>query len=90
MKSQAERRLARERAAREACEQELAKFREYCSVQEQEIETLQGLLRKHGIEFEKVERPVMGSTIDVVAEVNAISEKLLMQDIDLTTNTSNA
>ena len=75
VKNQAERRLLKERRAREALEQELAKFREYCSAQEREIEALQGLLRKHGIEFQSTERPVMGSTINVVAEVNEPREK---------------
>lgn len=84
VKTQSERRLLRERVSREACEQELAKFREYCAAQEKEIEVLQGLLRKHGIEFEKVERPVMGRTIAVVAEVNTVTEGLHLPDMDLT------
>ncbi len=88
MKSQAERRLHRERCSREAVEQELSKFREYCTAQELEIEALQGLLRKHGIEFEQAEKPVMGRTIDVVAEVNEFTEKMTMQDIEL--NSSSA
>lgn len=82
VKIQAEKRLARERRCREALEQELLKYREYCTAQENEIEALQGLLRKHGIEFERVERPVVGSTIDVVAEVNEFSEKVKMMDQD--------
>jgi uncharacterized membrane protein len=72
---QAEKKLARERSLREAVEQELAKFREYCSAQEREIEILQGLLKKHGIEFQKMERPVVINKIDVVAEVNEYIEK---------------
>ncbi len=82
VKIQAEKRLARERRCREALEQEILKYREYCTAQENEIEALQGLLRKHGIEFERVERPVVGSTIDVVAEVNELSEKVKIMDDD--------
>ena len=74
VKVQAERRLLRERRAREAVEQELSKFREYCSAQEREIEILQGLLKKHGIEFDTIEKPVVGSTIDVIAEVNEFND----------------
>ena len=73
VKVQAEKRLLHERRGREAVEQELSKFREYCAAQEREIEALQGLLKKHGIEFEKTERPVVVSTIDVVAEVNNLN-----------------
>ena len=69
VKVQAERRLARERRTREAVEQELCKFRDYCLVQEKEIEALQTLLRKHQIVYDVVERPVVGRTIDVIAEV---------------------
>ena len=82
VKIQAEKRLARERRCREALEQEILKYREYCTAQEKEIEALQGLLRKHGIDFDRVERPVVGSTIDVVAEVNELSEKVKMMDQD--------
>ena len=78
VKTQAERRLLREKRVREALEQELTKFREYCSAQEHEIEELQGLLKKHGIEYAKVERPVVASTIDVVAEVNEFNEKVAL------------
>ena len=71
VKIQAEKRLHKERLVREAVEQELTKFREYCSAQEAEIETLQALLRKHGIEFERLDHPVAPITrIAVVAEVN--------------------
>lgn len=80
VKNQAERRLLKERRAREACEQELTKFREYCAAQEREIEALQGLLRKHGIEFQTTERPVMGSRIDVVAEVNEPADKIALSE----------
>ena len=75
VKVQAERRLQRERRTREAVEQELSKFREYCTAQEKEIEILQGLLRKHGVNFDPVERPVVARIINVVAEVNEVSEK---------------
>ncbi|XP_041347946.1 voltage-gated hydrogen channel 1-like isoform X2 [Gigantopelta aegis] len=71
VKRQAEKRLLREHRLRLACEQELAKFREYCTGQEHEIETLKELLRKNNIDFvENQEEPPMFSTIDVVAEVN--------------------
>ena len=73
VKRQAERRLARERRTREAVEQELAKFREYCAAQETEIELLQGLLKKNGIQLMTSERPVVGSTINVIAEVNEVN-----------------
>lgn len=73
---QAEKKLLREKRLREACEQELAKYREYCSAQESEIEMLRGLLRKHGIEdIQPSVRPVVVSKIDVVAEVNQITDK---------------
>ena len=78
VKTQAERRLLKERRAREALEQELTKFREYCAAQEREIEALQGLLRKHDIDFQTTERPVMGSKIDVVAEVNELNDKVAL------------
>lgn len=76
VKIQAEKKLLREKRLREACEQELAKYREYCSAQESEIEMLRGLLRKHGIEdIQPQLRPVVVSKIDVVAEVNQITDK---------------
>lgn len=75
VKVQAERRLARERRTREAVEQELCKFRDYCTVQEKEIEALQGLLRKHEIVYDVVERPVVGRKIDVIAEVNECQQR---------------
>ena len=80
VKTQAERRLIKERRVREAIEQELSKYREYCSAQEREIEALQGLLRKHNIQYDLVEKPVMGSRFDVVAEVNMICDKMANQD----------
>ena len=69
-RARCERRLAREHRVREALEQELSKFRDYCSAQEFEVQYLQGMLRKNGINYERVERPVMGKKIDVVVEVN--------------------
>ncbi|CAH1800442.1 unnamed protein product [Owenia fusiformis] len=75
VKTQAEKRLNREKQAREAVEQELAKFRTYCSEQELEIETLQNLLTKHKINFKKSERlPISKTTLNVIAEVNEIKE----------------
>ncbi len=82
VKIQAEKRLARERRCREALEQEILKYRDYCTAQENEIDLLRGLLRKHGIQFEHTERPVVGSTIDVVAEVNELSEKVRTMESD--------
>lgn len=71
VKVQAERRVHREIRAREALEQELNKYRDYCSIQEQEIDVLRRLLHKHGIEVAHVEeRPISGVRMDVVAEVN--------------------
>ena len=76
MKKQAEKRIQREKRLRTACEQELMKYREYCSAQESEIETLRGLLRKHGIkDIIQTEIPKPIKRIDVVAEVNQVVEK---------------
>ncbi|XP_013413952.1 voltage-gated hydrogen channel 1 [Lingula anatina] len=72
VKKQSEKRCLRERMLKEAAEQELAKFREYCAAQEKEIEELQALLKKHGIDFPKIEKPVEVSTISVTAEVNEV------------------
>lgn len=74
VKAQAERKLRHERHIREALEQELAKFREYCASQEKEIELLQAVLRKHEINYYPAEKPVAVETISVVAEVNSICE----------------
>lgn len=63
----------REKRTREALEQELSKYREYCSAQEYEIESLQLLLRKHGVNYQAVEKPIMGEKINVVVEVNEVS-----------------
>ncbi|GAB6024805.1 Voltage-gated hydrogen channel 1 [Chamberlinius hualienensis] len=68
---QADRKVHRERCARQALEMELNKYRDYCALQEEEIEMLRGLLRKHGIEFLEVkQRPISGVQMNVVAEVN--------------------
>lgn len=78
VKTQAERKLQRQQQVREALEQELAKYREYCTAQELEIEALHALLRKHGISENENsgERPsVLVNQMDVVAEVNHINEK---------------
>lgn len=76
VKLQAEKRVQRERRLRDACEQELMKYREYCAAQESEIETLRGLLRKHGIsDIIQTELPKPASRIDVVAEVNQVDDK---------------
>ena len=76
VKVQAERKVHRELRAREALEQELNKYRDYCSIQEQEIEALRALLVKHGIEVTHTEeRPVSGVRMDVVVEVNEQSEQ---------------
>lgn len=73
----ADRRLQHERRARAAVEQELAKFRAYCTAQEREIGSLHAALRKHGITV--FEDSTMGrslvaaATISVIAEVNNCS-----------------
>ncbi|XP_064612741.1 voltage-gated hydrogen channel 1-like isoform X2 [Liolophura sinensis] len=76
VKKQSEKKVEKEHRLREACEQELSKFRDYCANQEREIEYLRGLLRKHGIEVaERVPKPAPVQTINVVAEVNEIIDK---------------
>uniref|UniRef100_T1JNY0 Voltage-gated hydrogen channel 1 n=1 Tax=Strigamia maritima TaxID=126957 RepID=T1JNY0_STRMM len=76
VKMQSERRLHKEKRAREALEHELAKFRQYCAAQEEEIEALRSLLRKNGIsEVEMVARsPAPVNTLNVIAEVNHFNE----------------
>ena len=75
MKKQGEKKVQRERRLRDACEKELMKYREYCAAQESEIETLRGLLRKHGIsDIIHSELPKPISKIDVIAEVNQIDD----------------
>lgn len=74
IKVESERRLRHECHIREALEQELSKFREYCTNQEKEIELLQAVLRKHDISFHPTERPIAVELISVVAEVNSIAE----------------
>jgi len=80
VKVQADKKVKRERRLRDACEQELMKYREYCAAQENEIEILRGMLRKHGItDFipREIHRPV--SRINVIAEVTPVSEKLRLE-----------
>lgn len=74
VKVQSERKLRHERHIREALEQELSKFRQYCAAQEKEIELLQAVLRKHDICYHPAEKPVAVETISVVAEVNSVAE----------------
>lgn len=74
---QADRRVHRERCSRQALEMELNKYRDYCAIQEQEIEELRGLLRKNGIEYLQVKQnQISGVQMDVVAEVNEECESL--------------
>lgn len=76
VKKQADKKVVRERQLREACEQELMKYREYCSAQEKEIEMLRALLQKHGIkDTVESQLPVAVKKIDVIAEVNQVQEK---------------
>lgn len=76
VKKQADKKVLRERHLRDACEQELMKYREYCTAQEKEIEMLRGLLQKHGIkDLVESQLPVSVKKIDVVAEVNQVEEK---------------
>ena len=74
VRKQAERRLAHEMRRKDALEQELVKYREYCACQEREIDYLQGLLRSNGIKYYTLDKPVVGSTISVVAEVNTFHD----------------
>jgi len=82
MKTQSEKKIAKERSLKQAAEEELVKFREYCTAQEREIEALQLLLTQHGIEFQKMEKPNLPvRTIDVVAEVNQYIDATKMASI---------
>lgn len=75
MRLLADRRLQHERRARAAVEQELAKFRAYCTAQEREITSLHAALRRHGISISEdvamARSLVPAATISVVAEVNS-------------------
>lgn len=83
MKTQAEKRIEKEKGLRQAAETELVKFREYCTAQEREIEALQVLLNRHNIEFQKMEKPALPiRTIDVVAEVNQYIEATRLASSD--------
>ena len=71
VKRQAEKKIEREKHMREACEQELNKFRSYCSSLEGEIEYLHRLLKQHGIQYtEKIQKRPVSSQISVEVEVN--------------------
>lgn len=73
VKRQAEKRIEKEKHTREACEQELSKFRSYCTSLEAEIESLHRLLKQHGIQYtEKANKRPVSSQISVVAEVNHV------------------
>ena len=50
VKKQSEKEIAKERLLRLAGEEEILKYRDKCTTYEKEIEIMQGLLRKHGIE----------------------------------------
>ncbi|KAL8605015.1 hypothetical protein ACOMHN_018817 [Nucella lapillus] len=71
IRHQAEKKVQRERHLREACEQELGKFRAYCTSLEGEVDYLRHLLRHHAIPYtEKVQKRPEGRQISVQAEVN--------------------
>ncbi|XP_076434889.1 voltage-gated hydrogen channel 1-like [Babylonia areolata] len=71
VKRQAEKKVEREKLLREACEQELSKFRAYCTSLEAEIEYLHRLLKEHQIPYtEKVQKRPVGHQISVEVEVN--------------------
>ncbi|KAK7087553.1 voltage-gated hydrogen channel 1-like [Littorina saxatilis] len=71
IKRQAEKKIEREKHMREAGEQELAKFRSYCTSLEGEIDYLQRLLKQHGIQYtEKVQKRPQSRQISVEVEVN--------------------
>ena len=71
VKRQAEKKIEKERQQREACEQELGKFRSYCTSLEGEIDYLHRLLKQHGIEYtEKVQKRPVSSQISVEVELN--------------------
>ena len=75
MRVLADRRLQHERRSRAAVEQELSKFRAYCTAQEREIASLHATLRKHGIvisdDSAATRSMLAAATISVVAEVNS-------------------
>ncbi|XP_077995963.1 voltage-gated hydrogen channel 1-like [Glandiceps talaboti] len=80
VKNQAEKKIAAQKRKCAELEQELEKFRQYCSVQEKEIEMLRDELEKHGITLEteeKKERPHSFTQVDVVVEVNKVNEKIM-------------
>ncbi|KAH3885178.1 hypothetical protein DPMN_009169 [Dreissena polymorpha] len=76
VKIHAENKLKRERRLREASEEELMKYREYCTAQEREIEKLRELLIKHGItDIMPMEIPRPVSLMNVEVEENPVNEK---------------
>nr|XP_002734225.2 PREDICTED: voltage-gated hydrogen channel 1-like [Saccoglossus kowalevskii] len=80
VKNQNEKKLAAQRRKCSELEQELEKFRQYCTVQENEIELLRDELKKHGITLEaeeKKERPQSLTQVDVIVEVNKVNEKTI-------------
>lgn len=71
VKRQAEKKIEKEKHMREACEQELNKFRTYCTSLEGEIEYLHRLLKQHGIQYtEKIQKRPVSSQISVEVEMN--------------------
>lgn len=77
VKNNAERRVARERAAKSVVEEELSKYRKYSEMQDNYIDKLTMLLQSHGIKYDPMigagyEAPVASSTINVIAEVNQV------------------
>lgn len=71
VKRQAHQKLDKERTLREACDQELRKFRTYCSSLEGEIDYLHRLLKQHGIQYtEKIQKRPVSRQISVEVELN--------------------
>ena len=55
VETQAEKKIEQQKRLREEVEHELEKFRQYCTVQEKEIEVLREELKRHGISIGKIE-----------------------------------
>ncbi len=53
METQAEKKIEQQKRLREEVDHELEKFRQYCAVQEKEIEVLREELKRHGIAIGK-------------------------------------
>jgi len=84
----ADRRLQHERRTRAAVEQELAKFRAYCTAQEREIATLRAILRKHGLaaitdDSASMRATAAAATIRVIAEVNSSADVAALETGDI-------